>query len=469
MFKRILIANRGEIALRIIRCCRALDIEAVVVYSTADKESLPVKMAHDAICIGPSAVKDSYLNQMQIVEAAKQMHCEAIHPGYGFLSENAEFARLCEQNGIVFIGPSADIIEQMGDKESARALMKKHKVPIVPGSDGLVETAEEAKQVAERIGYPVLIKASAGGGGRGMRAAYSPHDIKEKYEEAKAEAVAGFGDDRMYIEKLVEHPRHIEFQIIADTKGHIVHLGERDCSIQRRNQKMVEESPSPFLNEKLRKKMAQAAIRAAKAANYVSAGTVEFIVDPDGAFYFIEMNTRIQVEHPVTEAVTGVDLMREQIRIAAGLSLSVKQENIRFHGHAIECRVNAENPFRGFAPCPGKVDQLHFPDGIGVRCESALYQGCEISPFYDSLAAKVIVHANGRLEAIRRMRAALEELIIGGVDTNIEFLFLMMFNPDFMKGNYDTSFLETYTDDILAWDVESREDENLRRKEKAAG
>ena len=457
MFKRILIANRGEIALRLIRCCRTLDIEAVVVYSTADADSLPVKMAHQAVCIGPAPAKDSYLNQEQIIEVAKQTQCEAIHPGYGFLSENAAFARRCEENGIRFIGPSAEIIEKMGDKQAARELMKKHGVPVVPGSDGLVETGEEAEYIADKIGYPVLIKASAGGGGRGMRRAYSKDEIRKAYEEAKAEAISAFGDGSMYIEKLIEHPHHIEIQIIGDRKGHVVHLGERDCSIQRRNQKMLEESPARILTDKQRKKMAQAAIRAAKAAGYYSAGTVEFVVDQKGEFYFIEMNTRIQVEHPVTEAVTGVDLIWEQIRIAAGLDLSVKQDDIEISGHAIECRINAENTNRNFAPSPGKVNFLHLPDGMGVRVETALYQDCEISPFYDSMIAKVIVHGKTRLEAIRRMRTALEELMIEGVDTNIAFLFLLTFNPDFMKGRYDTSFLEQYTDAILEWDRLSQE------------
>ncbi len=457
MFKRVLIANRGEIALRIIRCLRSLDVDAVVVYSTADKDSLPVKMAHEAICIGPPAAKDSYLNMSQIIEAAKRSGCEAIHPGYGFLSENAEFARMCEKEGIVFIGPSADIMEKMGDKQAARSLMKNNRVPVVPGSDGLVESAEEAMEIAQKVGYPVLIKASAGGGGRGMRRAYSAHEIRQAFEEARAEAVSAFGDGSMYLEKLIENPHHIEFQILGDKKGHIVHLGERDCSIQRRNQKMLEESPAHFLNDRQRRRMAQAAVRAARAAGYYSAGTVEFVVDSKGEFYFIEMNTRIQVEHPVTEAVTGIDLVKEQIRIAAGLPLSFTQGDITFSGHAIECRINAENPFRNFAPSPGHVDFLHLPDGIGVRTETALYQDCDISPFYDSMVAKIIVHANGRLDAIRRMRTALEEIMIDGVETNIEFLFLLSFNPDFLKGQYDTGFLEENTEGLLEWDRQSRD------------
>lgn len=456
MFKRILIANRGEIALRLLRCCRALDIEVVLVYSTADKDSLPVMLADQAVCIGPPPAKDSYLKQEQIIEAALRTGCEAIHPGYGFLSENPEFAEACEKNGIEFIGPSAELIRKLGNKEAARELMKKNKVPIVPGSEGLVENAKQAEAEAERIGYPVLIKAAAGGGGRGMRAAHSRAEVKGAFEEARAEAISGFADGRMYMEKLIENPHHIEFQILGDKQGHIIQLGERDCSMQRRKQKLLEESPSRALSPKLRKKMAAAALRAARAAGYYSAGTVEFILDQEGDFYFIEMNTRIQVEHPVTEAVTGIDLVREQIRIAAGLNLSVKQEEVCFSGHAIEFRINAEKPAENFAPSPGKVNFLHLPDGIGVRVETALYPNCEISPFYDSMIAKIIVHAKGRLEAIRRMRAALEEMIAEGISTNVEFLFLLSYHPDFIKGQYDTSFLEKNTQAILAWDKESR-------------
>ncbi len=457
MFKRILIANRGEIALRLLRCCRALDIEVVLVYSTEDKDSLPVLLADQAICIGPPPSKDSYLKQKQIIEAALQTGCEAIHPGYGFLSENPEFAEACEKNGIEFIGPSANLIRMLGNKEAARELMKKNRVPIVPGSDGLVEDEDAAEVEAEKIGYPVLIKAAAGGGGRGMRTAYSKAEVREAFSEARAEALAGFADGRMYMEKLIENPHHIEFQILGDKQGHIVHLGERDCSMQRRRQKLLEESPSKALTPKLRKKMAAAALRAARAAGYYSAGTVEFILDQEGNFYFIEMNTRIQVEHPVTEAVTGIDLVREQIRIAAGLNLSVKQEDIHFSGHAIEFRINAEDPANHFAPSPGKVKMLHLPDGIGVRVETALYQGCEISPFYDSMIAKIIVHANGRLEAIRRMRVALEEMMAEGIQTNVEFLFLLSYHPNFLKGQYDTSFLEKNTEALLEWKKESRE------------
>ena len=465
MFKRILIANRGEIALRVLRCCRAMGIEAVVAYSTADAQSLPVQLADEAVCIGPAPSRDSYLNQAAIVEAAKQTGCEAVHPGYGFLSENADFAQLCADNGLEFIGPSADLIRKMGDKEAARELMKKNHVPIVPGADSMVKDARQAKEIADKIGYPVLVKASAGGGGRGMRTAWSSEGIEEAFEEARAEALSAFGDGSLYLEKRILDPHHIEVQILGDKEGHIVHLGERDCSMQRRNQKILEEAPASILSDKLRKKITQAAVKAAKAAGYYSAGTVEFVLDKNGQFYFIEMNTRVQVEHPVTEEVTGIDIVREQVRIAAGLPLTFKQDDVKISGHAIECRINAESPWKNFAPCPGKVENLHLPDGIGVRTETALYEGCEISPFYDSLAAKLIVHARGRLDAIRRLRAALEEFIIDGVDTNIEFQFLLTFHPDFVRGRYTTSFLEKNTKDILGWDLESRK--SVKQEEQA--
>ncbi len=471
MIKRILIANRGEIALRIIRCCRNLDIETLLVYSSADKDSLPVQLAQYAVCIGSPAPKDSYLNQDRIIETALKNGCDAIHPGYGFLSENADFARKCEENGIVFIGPSAGLIEKLGDKQSARALMKKNRVPTVPGSEGLVADGKQAGKIADEIGYPVLIKASGGGGGRGMRRAYGRDEIEGAFDEARAEAIASCGNGDMYIEKLIINPHHIEFQILADKKGNIIQLGDRDCSIQRRNQKMVEESPSKFISEKTRKKMAKAAVKAAKAAGYYSAGTVEFVVDEKENFYFIEMNTRIQVEHPITEAVTGVDIVKEQIRIAQNLPLSYKQEDIKPEGCAIEFRINAENPFKDFAPSPGEVKYLHLPDGIGIRTESMLYQGYKISPFYDSMVAKVIAYAPKRLEAIKRMRTALEEIMIEGVDTNIEFLFLLTFNPDFIKGSYDTSFMEKNTKGLLEWNRAGRmaAAEEAKEAEKEAG
>ncbi|BAK46328.1 MAG: acetyl-CoA carboxylase biotin carboxylase subunit [Lachnospiraceae bacterium] len=455
MFKRMLIANRGEIAMRILRCCTELGIETVLVYSEEDADSMPVQFCTEAVCIGPAAAAASYLNQDSILEAARAYHCEAIHPGFGFLSENADFAQACADSGIEFIGPSADMIRGMGDKQSARSLMRKNGVPVVPGSDGLVESAAQAREIADRIGYPVLLKASAGGGGRGMRTAFDADEVEAAFESARAEALAAFGNGDMYLEKLILNPHHIEFQILGDKHGNIIQLGERDCSMQRRNQKLIEESPAKILSAKQRNAMAKAALKAARAVKYYSAGTVEFVLDAEGHFYFIEMNTRIQVEHPVTEMVTGVDLIREQIRIAAGLRLSYKQDEIHCGGHAIECRINAENPENNFLPSPGEVTFLHLPGGFDVRVETALYQGCRISPWYDSMVAKIIVHAPGRLEAIRRMRMALEETIIEGVDTNIEFLLLIMFNLDYMMGNVDTSFIERNTGGLLAWNRES--------------
>lgn len=434
MFKRILVANRGEIALRIIRCCREMDIETVVVYSTADEQSLPVMMATRAVCIGSAKASESYLNENVIIETAKKMKCDAIHPGYGFLSENADFARKCEENQITFIGPSAEIIEKMGDKQSARKLMQEHGVPVVPGSKDFVESAQEAEALAEQIGYPVLLKASAGGGGRGMRKAFDAKEIRSAYDTARAEAKAAFGNDAMYLEKLILKPHHIEFQILADKFGNVISLGERDCSIQKRNQKLLEESPSKVLNDQLRKEMGETAIKAAKAAGYFSAGTIEFVLDQAGNYYFIEMNTRIQVEHPVTEMVTGVDLIKEQIRIAAGMKMNLKQDDVLLKGHAIECRINAQQT--------GKVDFLHFPAGNGVRVESHLYSGYEISPYYDSMIAKIIVHGNTRLEAIRKLRRTLEEFAIDGVKTNAQFMYLLTYRPDFMLGNYTTAFWE---------------------------
>ena len=409
MFKKILIANRGEIAARILRACRELCIDAVSVYSTADTESLHVLFAEQAVCIGPPKASESYLNQNAILEVAKATGCDAIHPGYGFLSENADFADACRDAGLAFIGPSGDVIRKMGNKSAARELMQSVGVPVVPGSDGLVRDADEALRIADRIGYPVLIKAAAGGGGRGMRRVYEREQLQDLFREATAESVACFGSDEMYLEKLILNPRHIEFQILADKFGNVIQLGERDCSVQRKNQKLMEETPSHALTPELREKMGAAAVLAAKAAGYENAGTVEFVLAPDKQFYFIEMNTRIQVEHPVTEMVTSMDLVREQIRIAAGLRLSKTQDQVQLTGHAIECRINAENPARGFAPCPGKADFLYFPGGPGVRIDTCMYNGYEISPYYDSMVAKIIVHAPNRLEAIRRMRRALEE------------------------------------------------------------
>ncbi len=456
MFKRILIANRGEIAMRVLRCCQEMGIETVLACSAEDMDSLPAQFATKRVCIGPSAAAKSYLNQEAVVQAALSFQCEAIHPGYGFLSENADFASLCEEHGILFIGPSPEMIRMMGDKQSARGLMKKHGVPVVPGSDGILKDWKEAAEIARKVGYPVLLKATAGGGGRGMRTAYDASEIQGAYESAQAEALSAFGDGSLYLEKLILHPHHIEVQILGDGRGHIIHLGERDCSLQRRNQKLLEEAPARILKPRQREALHRAALRAAKAVRYRSAGTVEFVLDREGNFYFIEMNTRIQVEHPVTEMITGVDLVREQIRIAAGLELSCRQSDISFSGHAIECRINAENPAKGFAPCPGDISFLHFPAGKGVRVESALYNGSRVSPWYDSMIAKVIVHAPGRLEAIRKMRVALEEMTVEGINTNLEFLYLLMFNPDYLSGHVDTGFLEKDAEAIIRWGEESR-------------
>ena len=458
MFKRILIANRGEIAVRVFRACRELDIEPVVVYSQADSEALHVQLAERAYCIGPARSADSYLNVDAILTVAQATGCDAIHPGYGFLSENADFADACAQAGIAFIGPSGDVIRAMGNKAAARKLMVAAGVPVVPGSDGAVDTAEEAKALADSIGYPVLIKAAAGGGGRGMRRVFEPDQLIPLFEEARSESVACFGSGEMYLEKLILNPRHIEFQILADSQGHVIQLGDRDCSIQRRNQKLLEESPSKALTPELRERMGAAAVAAAKAAHYENAGTIEFVLDPEGNFYFIEMNTRIQVEHPVTELVTGMDLVREQIRIAAGLPLSRTQEEVTLNGHAIECRINAEDPSNDFRPCPGKIDFVHLPGGCGVRVDTGLYTGYTLPPYYDSLMAKLIVHAPTRLDAIRRMRRALEELIIEGPANNTDLLHQIMHHPDFIRGNYNTGYLEANMDTLLAWSRSGEEE-----------
>ena len=449
MLKRVLIANRGEIAVRIIRACRELDIETVAVYSTADAQSLPVQLATRAVCIGPPRAADSYLNQTAVLTAAVESGCDGVHPGYGFLSENADFADLCARCGLKFIGPSGDVIRRMGNKAAARALMQSAGVPVVPGSDGAVPDAETAARVAEKIGYPVLLKASAGGGGRGMRRVFDPDALMSAFEEARAEAVACFGDGEMYLEKLILNPRHIEFQILADGHGNVVHLGERDCSIQRRNQKLMEESPSRALSDDLRERMGRDAVQAARACGYEGAGTVEFVLDGAGNYYFIEMNTRIQVEHPITEMVTGLDLVREQLRIAAGLELPVQQEQVNLTGHAIEVRVNAEDPAHDFRPAPGVTRFLHLPGGCGVRVDTALYNGCELSPWYDSLAAKVIVHAPTRLQAIRRMRRALEELVVEGYPTGADLAHMILYHPDYLKGEYDTGFLAQNLENLL--------------------
>ncbi len=452
MFKRILIANRGEIAVRIIRACMEMNIESVAVYSTADKDSIHVKLATKSVCIGPARAADSYLNMDAIITAAQVTGCDALHPGFGFLSENSEFVRKCEAAGITFIGPTADAMDALGNKSTARRMMMKAGVPVVPGSDGPVEDYRKLEKIAKKIGYPVLIKASAGGGGRGMRRVYQPEDLKALYEEAKAETRACFNDDEMYVEKLILNPRHIEFQILADEHGHVIHLGERDCSIQRKNQKLIEESPCMFIDEDLRKAMGKAAVLAAKAADYTNAGTVEFVLDERNHYYFIEMNTRIQVEHGVTEAVTGIDLIKQQIRIAFGEPLKIKQKDVNLKGHAIECRINAEDPSKGFMANTGKISFLNIPGGPGVRVDTLLYNGYETSPFYDSMMAKIIVHAETRLEAIRRMRRALLELVTDGITTNGDFDYLLLHHPDFIKGNYNVSFIEEHVDEILNWD-----------------
>ena len=452
MLRRVLIANRGEIAVRIIRTCRELGVETVAICSTEDKEALHTQLATRTVCVGPAKAADSYLNQQAILAAALGTGCDAIHPGYGFLSENPEFADACAQEGLKFIGPSGAVIRHMGNKAAARALMTDSGVPVVPGSGGPVPDAETAAAIAGEIGYPVLIKASAGGGGRGMRRVNDPESLPALFDAARSEAVACFGNGELYVEKLILNPRHIEFQILADRQGNVIHLGERDCSIQRKNQKLMEETPSKALDPDLRARMGAAAVAAARAAGYESAGTVEFVLDEQGNFYFIEMNTRIQVEHPITELVTGVDLIREQLRIAAGLPLSLTQEQVQVTGHAIECRINAEDPAHGFRPTPGKVGFLHLPGGPGVRVDTALYPGCTVSPCYDSLCAKVAVHAPTRLEAVRRMRRALEEMVIEGITTTADLGYLICYHPAFITGQYNTGFLEGQMENLLRWE-----------------
>lgn len=444
MFQKILIANRGEIAVRIIRACRELGITSVAVYSTADKDALHTQLADEAICIGKAAPADSYLNMERILSAAIASKAEAIHPGFGFLSENAKFAQMCEQCHIAFIGPSAEVIRRMGNKQEARNTMINAKVPVVPGTKEAVYTADYGLKLAEQIGFPVMIKAASGGGGKGMRISHSREDFTENFEVAQTESVNGFADDTMYIEKYIEDPRHIEFQILADKYGNVISLGERDCSIQRRHQKMVEESPSAALDDKLRAQMGEVAVRAAKAANYESAGTIEFLLDKNKKFYFMEMNTRIQVEHPVTEMVTGLDLIKEQIFIAAGEKLQWKQKDIHITGHAIECRLNAENPAKNFMPCPGKIDYLHLPGGNGVRIDSAIYTGYTIPPNYDSMIAKIIVYGKDRQTAIDKMRSALGEVNIDGITTNLDYQYDIITHPIFQSGNITTSFIENY-------------------------
>ncbi|ADG82568.1 acetyl-CoA carboxylase biotin carboxylase subunit [Thermincola potens] len=442
MFKKVLIANRGEIAVRIIRACKEMDIRTVAVYSEADRDSLHVRLADEAFCIGPAPSGKSYLNKANIIAAAEVSGADAIHPGYGFLAENAEFAEICESCGIKFIGPSISALENMGAKAVARETMIKAGVPVVPGTEGVITDKEEAVRIAQEIGYPVIIKASAGGGGKGMRIAQSKNDLIKAIQTAQAEAEAAFGNAEVYIEKYVEEPRHIEFQILADNYGNTVYLGERDCSIQRRNQKLLEEAPSSALTPELRKKMGEMAVRAAKAVNYSNAGTVEFLLDKDNNFYFIEMNTRIQVEHPVTELVTGIDLIKEQIRIAAGEELGYTQDDVKINGWAIECRINAEDPAKNFMPSPGKVIKYVPPGGMGVRVDSAVYEGYTIPPFYDSMVAKLIVWGRNREEAIQRMRRSLQEFEIEGVKTTIPFHLVVLDNAFFQRGDFYTNFIQ---------------------------
>jgi acetyl-CoA carboxylase, biotin carboxylase subunit len=444
MFKKLLIANRGEIAVRIIRACRELGISTVAVYSESDRKSLHVTMADESYCIGPTPSKESYLNIPNLMAVALSVGVDAIHPGYGFLAENAEFAETCASFDIAFIGPDAEAIRNMGDKAAARATMKKAGVPVIPGTEGLIETTEEALRVSAEIGYPVIVKASAGGGGKGMRVAHNEEQLLEAIVQAQKEADAAFGHSGVYLEKYLVGPRHIEIQIMADRQGDVVYLGERDCSIQRRHQKLVEESPSPALNQDLREKMGEAAVAAARAVNYYCAGTVEFLLDQDGKFYFMEMNTRIQVEHPVTEMITGIDLIQEQIAVAAGCPLSFSQSDIRMKGWAMECRINAENPADQFMPSPGRVITYLPPGGFGVRVDSAVYAGCEISPYYDSMIAKLIVWGKDRQDAIRRMKRALREFTVEGVKTTIPFHLALLEHELFVQGNFDTNFLESH-------------------------
>ncbi len=444
MFRKILIANRGEIAVRIIRACRELGVRCVAVYSTADRNSLHAQIADESVCIGPPATKDSYLNMNAIIQAALNTGAEAIHPGFGFLSENAEFARLCEKYGLVFIGPSYESIEMLGDKAVAKETVAAVGVPVIPGSKGAVANIDEAKRIADEAGYPILVKASAGGGGRGIRRIDSPEELEAQMTAAQQEAKNFFGDDSVYIEKFLINPHHVEIQIAADKYGNYVYLGERDCSMQRRNQKVLEECPSPIVNDELRRKMGEAAIAAAKQSGYYNVGTIEFLVDENRDFYFMEMNTRIQVEHPITEEVTGFDLVKAQIEIAAGLPLSVSQDDIKLTGHAIECRINAENPKLDFRPSPGTITALYVPGGPGVRIDGAVYQGYTITPYYDSMISKLIVHGSDRDDAINKMKWALSEFIVDGVDTNIDFQLEIIKHPDFRSGNYDNGFLNRY-------------------------
>ena len=442
MLTKVLIANRGEIAVRIIRACREMEIRTVAIYSEADKNALHTKLADEAICIGPAQSAKSYLNMKAILEAACLTGADSIHPGYGFLSENASFAKICEEMGIKFIGPKSKLIELLGNKSKAKETMKKAGVPVVRGSEGLLASKKQAVELAEEIGYPVMLKASAGGGGRGIRVAYSKDELEKEYDLVRQEAKISFNDDSIYLEKFIENPRHVEIQVLADEKGNCVHLGERDCSVQRRNQKVLEESPSGILDSKTRTKMGEVAVKAVKEIGYTNAGTIEFLVDKNLDFYFMEMNTRVQVEHPVTEMVTGIDIIKEQIKIASGEKLSFTQKDIKFTGHSMEARINAENPEKNFMPCPGTITGLHLPGGNGVRVDTAIYSGYTVPPTYDSMLAKIIVHGKDRNESIAKLKSAIAELVVEGIQTNADFILKILGNEDFVNNNYDTSFIQ---------------------------
>ncbi len=444
MFNKVLVANRGEVAVRIIRALREMGIASVAVYSEADRENLHVMLADEAICIGPSASTESYLNMEAIISAAVATGAEAIHPGYGFLSENAKFADLCSVCNIKFIGPGAEIIEQMGNKSEAKNTMLKAGIPTVPGTKEPVYDAEEALEKAREIGFPIMIKASLGGGGRGMRVAFDEASFSDMFKAAQLEAKKGFGDDSMYLEKYIVDPKHVEVQILADSHGNVIHLGERDCSLQRRHQKVMEEAPCQAIDSELRRKLGETAVRAAKSVNYENAGTIEFLLDRDGSFYFMEMNTRIQVEHPVTELVTGVDMIKEQIRIAAGEPLLYKQEDIVLRGHAIECRINAEDPEKKFRPSPGQIKEINLPGGNGIRVDTHIYNGYTVPPYYDSMLLKLLVHGKDRKEALAKLSSALGELVVEGVDTNIDFAYDIVSNEEYINGSVNTGFIEKY-------------------------
>ena len=439
---KILIANRGEIAVRIIRACKEMNIKTVAVYSEIDKDAMHNRLADETVCIGPANSSKSYLNLKNIVEAANITGADSIHPGFGFLSENSQFAKICEESNIKFIGPSYKVIELMGNKSNAKELMKSAGVPVVPGSDGSIKGLKDALDIARKIGYPVILKAAAGGGGKGIRVVNNEKELENNYNIVKQEAKLSFNDDEIYIEKFIKNPRHVEIQILADEYGNIVHLGERDCTVQRKHQKIIEETPSTAIDERVRNKMGEAAIKAVKASGYTSCGTVEFLVDKDQNFYFMEMNTRIQVEHPITEERTGIDIVKEQIKIAGGEQLKLKQKDIEFRGCSIECRINAENASKNFMPCPGTITGLNLPGGNGIRVDTAIYEGYTIPPTYDSMIAKIIVHGSNRNEAISKMKRALEETVIEGVETNIDFLFKIIKNHNFIRGDFDTSFIE---------------------------